>query len=115
MSERDFGIWIPVVRGDTYGTGVAKSELPDAPDVLWTYHAGKDAGFDATPVVSAGVIYLDGNSLGALPKASPAHLEAVARREWGEGLVRSWNSAGWIEAPAIGARISALVARSLPY
>ena len=43
-----------------------------------------------------GVIYLDGNSLGALPKATPARLEEVLRGEWGEGLIRSWNSAGWM-------------------
>jgi kynureninase len=42
-----------------------------------------------------GVIYLDGNSLGALPKSTPERLADVLRREWGEGLVRSWNDAGW--------------------
>jgi len=41
-----------------------------------------------------GVIYLDGNSLGALPKATPAALARVVESEWGEGLIRSWNSAG---------------------
>lgn len=44
-----------------------------------------------------GVIYLDGNSLGALPVATPARLAEVIAREWGTGLVRSWNSAGWID------------------
>jgi len=42
-----------------------------------------------------GVIYLDGNSLGPPPKAAFAELEQAARREWGEGLIRSWNAAGW--------------------
>ena len=48
-------------------------------------------------------IYLDGNSLGALPKATAARVRAVVEGEWGEGLIRSWNargkSAGWIGLP----------------
>jgi kynureninase len=60
-----------------------------------------------------GVIYLDGNSLGPLPRATPARLREVVDREWGEGLVRSWNTAGWIDAPRrIGARIARLVGAS---
>lgn len=57
-----------------------------------------------------GVIYLDGNSLGALPKATPARLEQVLRGEWGEGLIRSWNIADWITLPQrVGAKIAPLV------
>ncbi|WP_370033601.1 kynureninase [Qipengyuania mesophila] len=60
--------------------------------------------------VPGGVIYLDGNSLGCLPKATPARLEQVVREEWGEDLIRSWNSAGWIELPArVGAKIAPLI------
>jgi kynureninase len=56
-----------------------------------------------------GVIYLDGNSLGALPKATPATLADVATRQWGDRLIRSWNE-GWIEAPQrIGAKIAPLI------
>ena len=44
------------------------------------------------------VIYLDGNSLGALPKSTPDRIAQVIRREWGERLVRSWNEAGWWDA-----------------
>ena len=46
-----------------------------------------------------GVIYLDGNSLGPLPKAAVARLEHAVKHEWGQGLVRSWNDAGWFDAP----------------
>jgi kynureninase len=57
-----------------------------------------------------GVIYLDGNSLGALPTATPDRLTQVTRGEWGEGLIRSWNSAGWIDLPQrVGAKIAPLV------
>src|SRR5665213_2980068 len=46
----------------------------------------------------AGVIYLDGNSLGAAPRAVHARLAAVLAEEWAEGLVRSWNRHDWIGA-----------------
>jgi kynureninase len=57
-----------------------------------------------------GVIYLDGNSLGAKPRATSAALARVADQEWGRGLIRSWNAAGWIDAPLrIGGAIARLV------
>jgi kynureninase len=57
-----------------------------------------------------GVIYLDGNSLGALPKATAGRVNAVLQAEWGQGLIRSWNSADWIHAPQrVGAKIARLV------
>src|SRR5215831_9655481 len=57
-----------------------------------------------------GVVYLDGNSLGALPRAAAARVREVAEREWGERLIRSWNEAGWIDLPArVAARIAPLV------
>jgi kynureninase len=56
------------------------------------------------------VIYLDGNSLGALPRATAPRLAAVVAREWGDGLIRSWNSADWVNAPRrIGAKIAPLI------
>ena len=45
------------------------------------------------------VVYLDGNSLGALPAAVPPALERVVRDEWGRDLVSSWNTADWWRAP----------------
>jgi kynureninase len=60
-----------------------------------------------------GVIYLDGNSLGALPKATPARLAEVVQGEWGNGLIRSWNEADWIGLPQrIGAKIAPLIGAS---
>lgn len=47
----------------------------------------------------AGVIYLDGNSLGARPVAALERAQAVIAQEWGDGLIRSWNSAGWRDLP----------------
>ena len=62
--------------------------------------------FDLPP----GILYLDGNSLGPLPVATPARLEKAVREEWGQGLIRSWNTAGWIDQPAkLGARIARLI------
>jgi kynureninase len=46
------------------------------------------------------VIYLDGNSLGAQPKAAMARAQQVIQQEWGNDLIRSWNSAGWFDLPS---------------
>jgi kynureninase len=57
-----------------------------------------------------GVIYVDGNSLGALPRATPERVARAVQEEWGQGLIRSWNDAGWIALPQrVGDRIGALV------
>ena len=57
-----------------------------------------------------GIIYLDGNSLGALPRSTPEHLGALISREWGDSLIGGWNKHGWIDAPQrVGARIAALI------
>lgn len=57
-----------------------------------------------------GVIYLDGNSLGALPAATAARVREVIENEWGRGLIGSWNDAGWIDAPRrVGGKIARLI------
>lgn len=58
----------------------------------------------------AGVIYLDGNSLGARPKASLARAQHVIGHEWGKDLIRSWNTAGWFDLPKrLGNRLAPLI------
>ncbi len=58
----------------------------------------------------AGKIYLDGNSLGVLPRATAARVQQVVTQEWGQDLIGSWNSAGWMLLPQrIGDKIARLV------
>ena len=83
----------------------SRARILDAGDPL--------AGFRDRFIVPEGVIYLDGNSLGCLPKATPARMEQVVREEWGEGLIRSWNTADWIDWPLrIGGKIAPLIGAS---
>jgi len=57
-----------------------------------------------------GMIYLDGNSLGALPRATADRIADTVTRQWGRDLISSWNKNGWIDAPArLGARIAPLI------
>ncbi len=61
-----------------------------------------------------GLIYLDGNSLGALPAATPARLAQLIAEEWGSGLIRSWNSSaagpGWVDFPQrLGDKLAPLI------
>ncbi|EST37613.1 hypothetical protein N566_12160, partial [Streptomycetaceae bacterium MP113-05] len=73
----------------------------DAADVL----AGKRSEF-----VLDDTVYLDGNSLGALPASVPDRLADVVRHEWGALRIRSWTESGWWEAPErVGDRIAPLV------
>jgi kynureninase len=61
-------------------------------------------------VLPEGVIYLDGNSLGALPKAVQARVAEVVRGEWGDSLIRGWMAHGWIDLPRrTGDRIARLI------
>ncbi len=64
-------------------------------------------------VIPDGVIYLDGNSLGPLTHAVAERVRHTLSEEWGHGLIRSWNDAGWVGLPhRIGDRIAALIGAS---
>ncbi len=57
-----------------------------------------------------GVIYLDGNSLGVLPNTAAARVAQAVTQEWGQGLIRSWNDAGWFDLPQrLGDKIAQLI------
>lgn len=58
----------------------------------------------------AGVVYLDGNSLGALPRNTPARVAQAVTQEWGQDLIKSWNTAGWFNLPQrVGDKIARLI------
>src|SRR5262249_1308822 len=58
----------------------------------------------------SGLIYLDGNSLGAMPKSVPARITRLLGQEWGDDLIRGWTKDGWMDLPlAIGAKIGSLI------
>jgi kynureninase len=68
------------------------------------------AGYRDRFVLPEGMIYLDGNSLGALPRHTAARIQETVQREWGQGLIRSWNDAGWYHLPrGLGDRIAPLI------
>ena len=57
-----------------------------------------------------GVIYLDGNSLGVLPRATPTRVAQAVTQEWGQDLIKSWNSAGWFTLPQrVGDKIARVI------
>lgn len=74
-----------------------------------------DAGDALAPLrnefdLPEGVIYLDGNSLGARPKAALARAQQVIADEWGGDLIRSWNKAGWFDLPSrLGDKLAPLI------
>lgn len=60
--------------------------------------------------IPLGMIYLDGNSLGVMPKAAPERVRAMMQDEWSEQLIKGWNSAGWYVQPnVVGDRIAPLI------
>jgi kynureninase len=68
------------------------------------------AAFRERFVLPDGVIYLDGNSLGALPKATPARVAQVVEQEWGRSLISSWTDHGWIDLQfRVGEKIGKLI------
>jgi kynureninase len=86
----------------------SESELTAAADALDA--ADPLAALRRRFLLPDGVLYLDGNSLGALPAAVPAALEDAVRRQWGTGLIRSWDDHAWWAAPLrVGDAIGRLV------
>ena len=82
-------------------TDQGAAEALDAADPLAPFR-------DRFVIADAGLVYLDGNSLGRLPRATAACLRHVVEEEWGAGLVRSWES--WIDLPErVGAAIAPLI------
>jgi kynureninase len=72
------------------------------------------AGFRDRFVLPEGVVYLDGNSLGMLPRATIARVADVLSQEWGDRLIRSWSE-GWMELPnSVGNEIGAAVLGAAP-
>ncbi|MDG1068927.1 MAG: kynureninase [Sulfitobacter sp.] len=61
-------------------------------------------------ILPEGVIYLDGNSLGPMPKAVAARVQTMLADEWGEMLIRGWNGAGWMDQPSrVGNQVARIV------
>ena len=84
--------------------------MPDRQHLEQLDRADPLARFRDRFVMPAELVYLDGNSLGPLPRATPGRVAEVVTREWGEGLIRSWNDAGWIDlAGRVAAKIGRLI------
>ena len=82
--------------------GVEEARERDAADPL--------RGLRERFALPAGIIYLDGTSRGALPRATVARQREIVEEDWGRELIRSWNSRDWIGAPQrVGAKIAALI------
>ncbi|GIW24464.1 kynureninase [Meiothermus sp.] len=61
-------------------------------------------------VLPEGLVYLDGNSLGMLPRIVQSRVEQVVKQQWGHDLIRSWNLHGWVDLPVkVGAKIARLI------
>jgi len=79
-------------------------------ECLWLDERDPLAPLRAEFILDETQIYLDGNSLGPVTRATQRRVHEVIDHEWGEGLIRSWNAAGWMDAPlALGDRVATLV------
>ena len=68
------------------------------------------AGFRERFALPPEVVYLDGNSLGALPRRTAGRLAELVQTEWGRDLITSWNQHGWIDLPSrVGDKIARLI------
>jgi len=102
--DRKGGLRIPSVIGHRCASTLTLADLEamDRADPLRTL---RDAF-----MLADGIVYLDGNSLGALPRETPTRLQQVAAGQWGQDLVRSWTAHDWIGAPQrVGDKIARLI------
>ncbi|MDQ0600192.1 kynureninase [Streptomyces canus] len=89
---------------------IARAEKSDAADELASLRSQFVLDTESDHGADAAGVYLDGNSLGALPAAVPGRVEDVVRRQWGALRIRSWDESGWWTAPErIGDLIAPLV------
>lgn len=92
---------------------VTAINIPETPDRAWC--EAMDRSDPLAPlreqfVLPEGMIYLDGNSLGAMPRAASPRTLDVVNREWGTDLIKSWNSAGWFDLPVrLGDKLAPLI------
>ena len=96
---------------------LATMAIPETPDRAWCEamdRADPLAPMRGQFVLPDGIIYLDGNSLGAMPRAASARAQAVVTHEWGADLIKSWNSAGWFDLPErLGDKLAPLLGHGL--
>jgi kynureninase len=84
--------------------------MPTRTDLVRLDTADELAAARASFLLPDGVIYLDGNSLGALPVTTPQRLADTAVVQWGRDLIKSWNTHGWIDLPQrVGDKIAQLI------
>jgi kynureninase len=80
------------------------------PDMVALDRTDPLRGFRDRFALPQGVIYLDGNSLGAMPRTTAARVAEAVEAEWGRDLITSWNKHGWMELPSrIGDKIGRLI------
>ncbi|MBV8535430.1 MAG: kynureninase, partial [Alphaproteobacteria bacterium] len=88
----------------------AAAALPTREDCAALDRGDPLAPHHAAFALPDGVIYLDGNSLGARPKAALARVTEVIEQEWGRDLITSWNRHGWIDLPLrLGDKIARVI------
>jgi kynureninase len=109
-------------RGAINGMGPTRSKMYIRDTSAHTEREGCVAADAADPlsrfrerfILPDGVIYLDGNSLGPLPVGALERVQVVVTAEWGGGLIRSWNTAGWFDLPGrLGDKLAHLIGGSL--
>ncbi|WP_376855750.1 kynureninase [Brevundimonas faecalis] len=92
---------------------MTRIDIPETPDRAWC--EAMDRTDPLAPLrgrfdLPEGMLYLDGNSLGAMPKGAGARALDVVTREWGTDLIKSWNTAGWFDLPVrLGDKLAPLV------